>query len=505
MNHQIIRDKIRAGYPGLFIITHEEGRAEAAIAAIAEEIGYEIHAWSISAGRLNVRSGTVTDEDILAVLNFIPALPEKALLILRDFDELLAEPNPLINRLLKDGLLHAKSANKTIILLGTEFKLPPSIEKLISVVELPFPSRDELRTVLTTLCTVNGRAMPDDADSIIDALGGMTTHEAEDALSLSVIETEGFDPVVLAREKSNVVKKNGLLEIVDADVKPADIGGLEVLMEDLLSKRNAFTQEARDYGLPSPRGVLAVGQPGTGKSLCAQVTKNIFHVPLVRLDAGKIFGSLVGESERNWRSAFATAKAISPCILWVDEVDGLFSGAKSSGQTDGGTTNRVIKSILQDMQFNGDGIFFMFTANDIDGLPDPLIDRLDVWSVDLPTAHEREQIWSIHILKRKRDPKLYNMVALARLSDGFSGRQIEQMWLKAMTLAFNDGGREPLMVDIEAAASKFIATSVTMGEAIEARRKRLANRATPASRPEITTLAALNGKAVKAHGRKLAA
>ena len=282
------------------------------------------------------------------------------------------------DRLLKDALLHAKGANKTLILLGTEFKLPASVEKLVSVVELPLPSRDELRAVLTTLCTTNERTIPANLDTILDALGGMTTHEAEDALSLSIIEADSFDPTILAREKSNVVKKNGLLEIVEPNVRPEDIGGLEVLIEDLQSKRNVFTQEARDYGLPSPRGVLAVGQPGTGKSLCAQATKNIFNVPLLRLDAGKIFGSLVGESERNWRSAFATAKAISPCILWVDEVDGLFSGAKSSGQSDGGTTSRVIKAILQDMQFNGDGIFFMFTANDIDGLPDPLIDRLDV-------------------------------------------------------------------------------------------------------------------------------
>ncbi len=122
------------------------------------------------------------------------------------------------------------------------------------------------------------------------------------------------------------------------------------------------------------------------------------------------------ESERNWRTAFATARAIAPCILWVDEVDGLFSGAQSSGSTDGGTTNRVIKAILQDMQFNGDGIFFMFSANDIDGIPDPLIDRLDVWSVDLPTQEEREAIWRIHIFKRKRDPKKFHLPGLAKLT-----------------------------------------------------------------------------------------
>ncbi|MEA3207887.1 MAG: hypothetical protein QOE70_944 [Chthoniobacter sp.] len=492
-----IRDKVRAGYPGLFLLTHEEGRAEAMLAGVAEELGYQLHAWSINAGRFDVRAGTVAsdEQDPMAVLDAVPGLPEKCLLILRDFHQFLAEPNPMLFRKLKDALLHAKTANKTLILLGAELKLPAEVEKLISVVDLPLPGRDELRAVLAGLCVTNEREIPGETDTILDALGGLTTHEAEDALSLSLIESGGFDARIIAREKANVVKKNGLLEIVESGVRPEDIGGLEVLKEDLLSKRDIFTQEARDYGLPSPRGILAVGQPGTGKSLTAQATGAIFNVPLLRLEAGKIFGSLVGESERNWRSAFATAKAIAPCILWVDEVDGLFSGAKSSGQTDGGTTQRVIKAILQDMQFGGDGIFFMFTANDIDGLPDPLIDRLDVWSVDLPTPAEREAIWRIHIAKRRRDPAAFPLAKLAQHTDGFSGRQIEQVWLKAMTLAFNDGRREPALADIEAASKKFVPTSVTMGDAIEARRRRLAHRATPASRPaDVRPLTRVNGR-----------
>jgi SpoVK/Ycf46/Vps4 family AAA+-type ATPase len=482
---QTIRDKIRAGYPGLFLLTHEEGRAEAMLTRVAAELSYQLFGWSITVGRFDAKTGeAASDEaDPMAVLDAVTGLPEKSLLILRDFHAFFAEPNPLLFRKLKDALLHAKTANKTLILLGSELKLPPEVEKLISVVELALPSRAELRAVLVNLCEQNEKLMPENEDAVLDALGGLTTHEAEDALSLSIIEAGEFAPAILAREKANVVKKNGLLELVEGSIRPEDIGGLEILKEDLLSKRDIFTQEARDYGLPSPRGILACGQPGTGKSLTAQATGSIFNVPLLRLEAGKLFGSMVGESERNWRTAFATARAIAPCILWVDEVDGLFSGAQSSGSTDGGTTNRVIKAILQDMQFNGDGIFFMFTANDIDGIPDPLIDRLDVWSVDLPTQEEREAIWSIHILKRKRDPKKFHLPGLAKLTEGYSGRQIEQVWLKALTTAFNDSRREPEMQDIAEALKKFVPTNVTMGEVIEARRKRLANRATPASRP----------------------
>lgn len=355
----------------------------------------------------------------MAVLDAVTGLPEKSLLILRDFHAFFAEPNPLLFRKLKDALLHAKTANKTLILLGSELKLPPEVEKLIAVVELALPSRDELRAVLTNLCAQNEREVPAAVDAILDALGGMTTHDAEDALSLSIIEAGEIDPAILSREKANVVKKNGLLEIVESNIRPESIGGLDVLKEDLLSKRDIFTQEARDYGLPSPRGILTVGQPGTGKSLTAQCTGSIFNVPLLRLEAGKLFGSLVGESERNWRNAFATARAIAPCILWVDEVRG-------------------------------------------------------------------------------RDPKKFHLPGLAKLTDGYSGRQIEQVWIKTLAISFNDGRREPGMDDIAEALKKFVPTSVTMSDVIEARRKRLANRATPASRPEkIATL--------KANGRKLAA
>ena len=488
-----IRDKIRAGYPGIYIISSEEQRVEAMLKGIAEELQYALHAWSLSNGRIDALTGNgPVDENEITVLDGFMAMPEKSVLLLRDYHLFMSADTggPMLLRKLKDALLHAKTANKTIIILAPLLKLPPEVEKLFTVTEFSLPDKVTLSRVLANLCESTERAMPVNGvfESLLDAASGLTTTEAEDAFALSIAETDTFTPAIVAREKANAVKKNGLLEIMDGNVRPEDIGGLEHLLSDLLSKRDIFTQAARDYGLPSPRGILTVGQPGTGKSLTAQACGNIFNVPLLRLEAGKIFASHVGESEKNWRTAFATAKAIAPCILWIDEVDGLFSGAKSSGQTDGGTTNRVIKAILQDMQFNSDGIFFVFTANDIDGLPDPLIDRLDVWSVDLPTDAERQAIWRIHIAKRNRDPKAYDIPALAKTTAGYSGRQIEQVWLKAMTTAFNDTRREPSNADIIDATRKFVATSITMSDAIESRRKRLQNRATPASIAEITLI-----------------
>lgn len=491
-----IQNYIRAGYPGLYITSHEEQRIEKEFTAIAKACEFHLYAWSLTSGIVNtVDGGAVADsQSEFEALACFDSLPERSLLLLRDFHLHLAEPNPMLFRKLKDCLLSGKATNKVIVIVGCTLRLPPEIEKLMVVLEYKLPDRDELLAVLTTIAKAQKLKLGV-TDKLLDAAAGLTTTEAEDAFALSVIEAGDIQPAIVHREKSNVVKKNGLLEIVETKVTLDDIGGLEMLKSDLLEKRNLFTKAAREYGLPTPRGMLCVGQPGTGKSLGATATKSIFNLPLVRLEAGKLFGGVVGESERNWRTAFATARAIAPCILWVDEVDGLFSGAESSGKTDGGTTARVIKAILQDMQMNSEGIFYFFTANDIDGLPDPLIDRLDVWSVELPNAVEREAIWEIHITKRSRSPKKFNLAELAKITDGYSGRQIEQVWLKSMTRAFNEN-REPKESDVATVCKTVIATSITMKEAIEKRRQRLLNRATPASAPETKT--------APPHGRKLA-
>lgn len=259
----------------------------------------------------------------------------------------------------------------------------------------------------------------------------------------------------------------------------------------LVNAKNAGVHEYYDFHVPGTENYEAAGviHHNTAKSMSSMACKNVFGLPLLRLEAGCLFGSLVGASEQNWRTAFATAKAIAPAILWIDEAEGLFSGAASSGSTDGGTTNRVIKAILQDMQMNSEGLMFIFTSNDIDGFPDPLIDRCDVWSFELPTPVEREAIWRIHIAKRGRKPRNYDIDRAVQLTEGFSGRQIEQVWLKAMMLAFNDGGREPTDKDVIAALKHFVPTSTTMAAVIEKRRQRLANRAQPASSPEVAKTA----------------
>lgn len=482
---------ITAGYSGVFIASHEETRVEMEVAFAAKETGYKVMAWSIASGVTDPESGTVIPEteDPVAAIGTFAALPPKTILLARDFHPFMGDAhspaNPVLVRKLKDALMAARAQRKTWIMSGHVAKLAPELEKLVVVIDLPLPDRETLGEVLDAITKDAKVKVPTDSrDKILDAASGLTTTEAEDAFALSIATTDTVDPELVNAQKCNVVKKSGILEVVDSKTTLDDIGGLENAKARLMRMRGLFTKEAREFGLPTPRGWLTVGQPGTGKSLTATACKSIFGVPLLRLEAGRLFGSLVGESERNWRTAFATAKAVSPCILWIDEVDGLFSGM-GGASTDGGTTQRVLKTILQDMQMNSAGVFFFLTANDVDRLPDPLIDRLDVWSVDLPRRDERKQIAAIHIAKPReqhagRNPEKFNLDQMADATEGFSGRQIEQVWCEAVELAFSEG-REVKTGDFVQIANQTVPTSVLMKDAIEARRQRLANRAKPAS------------------------
>lgn len=493
MNKQIAT-YIKAGFSCLEIISNEEDRSLEIIRSVSKEMGYSLWSWSCTEG-LKSSTGEKVDktEDPGVALKVCAdyetshgkmkpkPIPEKSIIVLKDFHLFLKSSNPLIIRRMKEAINVGRVTQRHIILLGCSSHTPTELSKEITLITFELPTRVELLDVAKAISKAAGIELNGNTEAVLDAGSGLTTNEFADAASYAFVETGRLDPKSISKIKADTIKKNGILEIVTANVTLDDIGGLALLKADLYSKRNSFTKEAKDYGLPSPRPLLCVGQAGTGKSLTAASAGSVFGVPLLRLEAGRLFGSLVGESEGNWRRAFATAKAIAPAVVWIDEICGLFAGGESSGKTDGGTTSRVIKAILQDLQMNSEGLFFVFTANDIQNLPDPLIDRCDVWSVELPNQEEREAIWKIHIAKRKRKPNKFSTDAFAEKTDGFSGRQIEQVFLKAMNVAFNDGGREPNDKDVMNVLKTFVPTSVTMRDAIEARRERLKGCAKPAS------------------------
>ena len=262
-------------------------------------------------------------------------------------------------------------------------------------------------------------------EALLGAASGLTTIEAENAFALSVVETKALDPVIIAREKAQAVKKSGLLELVETKESLDSIGGLDVLKSWLVRRKHAFSQKARDYGLPTPKGLLITGIPGTGKSLTAKATAAVFGTPLLRLDAGRIFGGLVGQSESNIRSVIQTAEAIAPCVLWLDEIEKGLAGSKSSGATDGGTSARVFGSFISWMAEKTAPVFVVATANDVSQLPPELL-RKGRWDemffVDLPNQEERQEIWRIQVAKHRARLEGLRPGAVGQ-SDGGSDRE----------------------------------------------------------------------------------
>jgi SpoVK/Ycf46/Vps4 family AAA+-type ATPase len=263
------------------------------------------------------------------------------------------------------------------------------------------------------------------------------------------------------------------------------VGGLAVLKEWLNKRAAAFTAEARAFGLPAPKGILMLGVQGCGKSLCAKAVSNLWQLPLLRFDMGRMFGSLVGSSEENVRRAIAVAESVAPAILWVDEIDKAFAGSQGSGSTDGGTTARVFGTFLTWLSEKTAPVFVVATANDISQLPPELLrkGRLDeIFFVDLPSPEERKEIFRIHINKRKRDAEKFDLPALSLASTDFSGAEIEEAVNSALYDAFYSQ-TELATENVLTTISQTVPLAKTMDEQINRLRSWAEGRARNASVP----------------------
>jgi len=475
MHNQIV-NYIRAGYSGLFIISHEETRVEAEIKSVAKGLKYNLFAWSVTTGLINTNDGqSKGGQDPMEAMQAINGLPENSIILLRDFHAFLSDPNPILARAFKDELITAKTKGKVLIIVGCRQILPPELEREITVIEFNLPDKIQQGKVLDSI-TESAKLKKltgDERDIILDAATGLTTGEAENAFALSVVELKAISADIVAREKANTIKKNGVLEIIDVQESLDSIGGLDVLKDWLIKRKTALNKAAREYGLPVPKGLLIIGIPGTGKSLTAKATASVFKRPLLKLDAGRLFGSLVGQSEGNLRSAIQTAEAIAPCVLWIDEIEKGFAGSKSSGMTDGGTSSRVFGSFVSWIQDKRAPVFVVATANDVSTLPPELLrkGRFDeLFFVDLPNLQEREEIWKIQISKYKRNADDYDITQLAKATDGFTGAEIEQTFVDALYAAFTIG-REPTDLTINTVLNDIVPLSKLMAEPITALRQ----------------------------------
>jgi len=476
----------RAGYAGLFLCTPEEARAEALLRETAAALGRPLHAWSATAGFVDTSTGSVREcPDPLAALDLIETLGEEGLVVLRDFGPFLEDRDPVLVRKLRDALASAKATGRLLVLLGHWRPLPPELEREITRLDLPLPGPESLGEVLDGIIASSGIPAPDPAgrEAALAAASGLTTMEAENAFALSLVETGVISPAVIAREKAGAFKRGGILEVVETTETLASVGGLEALKAWLLQRGSAFTRRARDYGLPVPKGMLVLGVPGTGKSLTAKATAAAFGLPLLKLDAGRIFGSLVGQSEANLRTAIQTAEAVAPCVLWIDELEKAFGGAGSGGSTDGGTSSRVFGTMLNWLQDKTAPVFVVATANDASRLPPELLRKGrwdECWFVDLPDNRERAAIWEIVVAKYGRDPSVIETGTLARASDLHTGAEIEAAYVEALHRAFTED-REPTELDLGEVLATSVPLATTMAEPIERLRQWASGRARGAS------------------------
>jgi SpoVK/Ycf46/Vps4 family AAA+-type ATPase len=308
-------------------------------------------------------------------------------------------------------------------------------------------------------------------EKLVQAALGLTTAQAGRVFAKAIVSDgvlDDRDISLVTEEKKQIIRESEALEFYAVTETIDDVGGLEVLKEWLRLRERAFTQQARDYGLPAPKGIALIGIPGTGKSLTAKMIGGLWRLPLLRLDVGSLFGSLVGESEERTRRALNLAETVAPCLVWIDEME----KALSHGGLDSGTSTRVFGSILTWMQEKTAPCFVVATANDIASLPPELLrkGRFDeIFFLDLPTQAERVEILSVHLRKRNRLPQDYDLERLAQESQGYVGAEIEQAIIDGMYVGFNQD-REFTSDDISQALSRQVPLSVSQRETIGALR-----------------------------------
>ncbi len=447
---------IRARYPILYVVTSEEMRVAELVLEVAQNRQKKVFEWSCSTGLVPAGSSIQSQKtrnaptrDPLAALDYVIDQVEPALFVFKDFHPFLGRGNYAVIRRLKEIALHLKNSFKTIILVSPVMEIPTELEKEITVLTYPLPSRDDLNALLDRIVAdvrqfqqvtidldVAGR------ERLVQAALGLTLGEAENVFAKIIVKEErlsAHDVNEVFAEKQQIVRKNGLLEYYSSSESFEQVGGLAMLKEWLNKRGLAFSSEARAFGLPAPRGILMLGVQGCGKSLCAKAISNQWQLPLLRFDMGRMFGSLVGSSEENVRRAIAVAESIAPAILWVDEIDKAFAGTQGSGFSDGGTTARVFGTFLTWLSEKSAPVFVAATANDISQLPPELLrkGRLDeIFFVDLPARDERLDVFRIHLRKRGRDETRFDLQALADGSPDFSGAEIEESINSALYDAF---------------------------------------------------------------------
>lgn len=475
----------------LRLVTTEEAEARQACVDVAMQQGLPFLLWDTAFG---VHDGIVADatpipntQQAEAGLRYLAQAPQALIIALLDVTPHLRD-DPRALRAWR-GLVQ-KFADRAaggspagaLIMIDHDGEPPAIVRAFCTDIDIDLPKGEEVHTILRSALraahrqgAIEIRLRTSELEAIQNALHGLNRRQIERVVKDVVADDKRLDAADLAAiisAKRRMLEGDGPLESVEAPASLDDIGGLANLKNWLKQRERALSRDASSFGISPPRGVLLLGVQGAGKSLCAKAIATAWGRPLLRLDAGGLYDKFIGESEKRLRGALRQAEAMAPVILWIDEIEKAFAGA-SSQSSDGGLSRRMFGALLTWMQEHRAPVFLVATANDIEALPPELLrkGRFDeIFFVDLPPAAVREQILSIHLKKRARDAKAFDLKRLSAATDGFSGAEIEQAVIGGLYEAFA-AGREVTTDDIERAAQSSPPLSRTRAEQVEALRQ----------------------------------
>ncbi len=484
---------VRSRYALIVLNTRETERAGHGLARVASDLSLLFFSWTRSRGLR--RGELVTDPMVEGTVEPAKALAHilnegAGLFHFRELGPHLDDPAVVSSVL--DAVHHFSNRRGALILTGSDLHIPDALRPHATVLELPPPSFDDYRRLLERLIREYSAKMPvkveltqQDRVRLINNLAGLTTLEAEKVITKLIVEDgalRSHDAERVMVAKRQVVEQDGLLEYYPAEEGLENVAGLAGL-KHWLGRRRAVVQDPRkaeEFGLSFPKGMLLLGVPGCGKSLSAKAVAREWGLPLLRLDPGNLYDKYIGDSEKNFKRAMQTAERMAPIVLWIDELEKAF--ASVSGDSDGGVSNRIFGSFLSWLQERKGDVFVVATSNDVAKLPPEFIrkGRFDeVFFVDLPRGDAREEIFRIHLRKRKQDPALFDTGRLAAVTEGFSGAEIEESVTSALYSAFAES-RALTTDDLVAEAAKTRPLSRLMAERLDALRKWASNRTVPA-------------------------
>lgn len=493
---------LKAHVPLIHVVTYEEQRVLKILLEIPEARDLGVVTWDAfedfiehRASREPFSQGGMASDKLLKHVD--DKMPHGTVLVLKDFHHAWRARRGEITRRLRNMAPRLRESSRYIVMitppLPTEEDLPLELKDDVVVLHLPLPTAKELEQVFdATVRKLDQSKLPQAGvkEKLIQSALGLTTTQAHMAFSrvhaaYGKFDERGIDLITWA--KRQVIRESGALEFWPADLSLKDVGGLDLLKKWLQIREPIIRPEAREAGLPFPRGIAMIGIPGTGKSLSAKVLSGLWKLPLLRLDVGTLFGSLLGESEQNMRKAITLAEAVAPCILWIDEMEKAFAGS-SSNQSGQAAATRVFGTFLTWMQDHESPVFVVATANDISGLPPELMGRFDrTFFLDLPNETERRAIFTIHL--KKCDvafpEKEFDYGELLSKSTGMVGREIERAIREAQAVSYADGNRVIEQEDLISAIESTVPLSRSHAHVIdELRLWKTEGRAAPASSDE---------------------